>query len=124
MHLAEAVRLANWGQAPNACIHSAYYATHHCAAAAILLAGGVGKRGDVPKSHEHVIEHFGNLVEQEAGVLGQCGRMLSQARSERMMADYDLVRSATPGEASATVADAQTFLTECRARWPLLRVPT
>jgi uncharacterized protein (UPF0332 family) len=119
MHLVEAERLANWGQAPNACIHSAYYAMHHCASAAILLAGGVGKRGDVPRSHEHVIEHFGNLVEQEAGMLGQCGRMLSQARSERMMADYDLVRSATPSEASDTVADAQKFLAACRARWPL-----
>lgn len=122
MHLAEAERLANWGQAPNACIHSAYYAMHHCAAAAILLAGGVGKRGDVPKSHEHVIEHFGNLVEHEAGALGQCGRMLSLARSERMMADYDLVRDAKPSEAAETVADARKFFDACRARWPL-RIP-
>src|SRR3982074_146006 len=50
IHLIEAERLAEWGNAPNACIHSAYYAMHHCASAAILAAGGVGKRRDVPKS--------------------------------------------------------------------------
>jgi hypothetical protein len=28
IHLIEAERLAEWGRAPNACIHSAYYAMH------------------------------------------------------------------------------------------------
>jgi hypothetical protein len=44
IHLIEAERIAKWGSAPNACVHSAYYAMHHCASAAILAAGGVGKR--------------------------------------------------------------------------------
>jgi uncharacterized protein (UPF0332 family) len=117
MHLAEAERLAKWGQAPNACVHSAYYAMHHCAAAAILAAGGVGKRGDVPKSHEHVMEHFAKLVEWEPGPLGQCGRMLSLARSDRMIADYNLVRHAGSDEARATVADAKVFVNACSAKW-------
>lgn len=55
-HLIEAERLAEWGRAPNACVHSAYYAMHHSACAALLASGGIGKRLDVPKSHEHVIE--------------------------------------------------------------------
>jgi uncharacterized protein (UPF0332 family) len=70
-HLEEAERLAQWGGAPNACVHSAYYAMHHCAAAAILASGGVGKRKDVPQSHEHVIQHFG-------GFLGESGKVLSR----------------------------------------------
>src|SRR5882672_598746 len=49
IHLIEAERLAAWGNAPNACVHSAYYGMHHCASAAILAAGGVGKLRDVPR---------------------------------------------------------------------------
>lgn len=119
MHLAEAERLAKWGQAPNACVHSSYYAMHHCAAAAILSAGGVGRRGDVPKSHEHVIEHFAKLVEGEPGPLGQCGRVLSRARSDRMMADYDLVRHAGDDQAVAAVKYAKALIDACSARWRL-----
>jgi uncharacterized protein (UPF0332 family) len=55
IHLTEAEDIAEWGGAPNACVHSAYYAMYHCATAALLAAGGVGKRRDVPQSHEHVI---------------------------------------------------------------------
>src|SRR5438105_4927311 len=85
IHLIEAERLAEWRSAPNACVHSAYYAMHHCASAAILAAGGVGKRRDIPQSHEHVIEHFGNLVATESGYLGQSGIALSRARTDRMV---------------------------------------
>src|SRR5947199_3772781 len=106
IHLIEAERLAEWGNAPNACIHSAYYAMHHCASAAILAAGVVGKRRDVPKSHEHVIEHYGKLVAVEPGNLAHSGRVLSRARTDRMDADYDLVRRATKKDAAATTADA------------------
>ena len=67
IHLSEAEKLAEFGQTPNACIHSAYYAMHHAAAAALYASGGVGPRRDVPKSHEHVIEHFGKLVANETG---------------------------------------------------------
>ena len=117
IHLIEAERLAERGKAPNACIHSAYYAMHHCASAAILAAGGVGKRGDVPKSHEHVIEHYGKLVAAEPGSLGQSGRVLSRARTDRMVADYDLVRGANNGEAAATTAEARAFVDACMSNW-------
>lgn len=90
MHLGEAEQLASSKAAPNACVHSAYYAMHHCAVAAILAAGGVGKYLDAPKSHEHVIEHYGKLVIGEAGELGLSGLWLSRARTDRMVADYDL----------------------------------
>ena len=117
IHLIEAERLAAWANAPNACIHSAYYAMHHCASAAILAAGGVGKRRDVPKSHEHVIEHYGKLVEAEIGNLGQSGRVLSRARTDRMAADYDLVRGGNNTDAAATTAEARAFIDACKSKW-------
>ena len=117
IHLIEAERLAAWGRAPNACAHSAYYAMHHCASAAILAAGGVGKRRDVPQSHEHVIQHYGNLVAAESGYLGQSGMVLSRARTDRMVADYDLVRDITEAEAVATVREARQFDEACKSKW-------
>jgi uncharacterized protein (UPF0332 family) len=117
VHLAEAERIGHWGEAPNACVHSAYYAMHHCAAAAILAAGGVGKRRDVPQSHEHVIQHYGNLIASETGFLGQSGMILSRARSDRMVADYNLIRGVTESEAKATVSDARRFVDACQAKW-------
>jgi uncharacterized protein (UPF0332 family) len=117
VHLEEAVRLARWGEAPNACVHSAYYAMHHCAAAAILASGGVGKRKDVPQSHEHVIQHYGNLVASEPGILGRSGMLLSRARTDRMVADYNLVQNVTNEAAEATVKDAQEFVKACQAKW-------
>jgi uncharacterized protein (UPF0332 family) len=117
IHLIEAERLAEWGHAPNACVHSAYYAMYHCASAAILAAGGVGKRRDVPKSHEHVIEHYGNLVATEPGDFGRSGTLLNRARTDRMAADYDLVRGANNEDASATTADARAFIKFCMSKW-------
>jgi uncharacterized protein (UPF0332 family) len=117
VHLVEAERLAGWGDAPNACVHSAYYAMHHCASAAILAAGGVGKRRDVPQSHEHVIEYFGNLVASETGYLGESGMILGRARTDRMVADYDLVRGVTKRDAETTVKEARQFVDACRSKW-------
>jgi uncharacterized protein (UPF0332 family) len=117
IHLIEAERMAAWGNAPNACAHSAYYAMHHCAAAAILAAGGAGPSRDAPPNHEHIIQHYGNLVASEAGYLGQSGRVLSRARTDRMVADYDLVRGITNAEATATVQDARQFVDACKAKW-------
>jgi uncharacterized protein (UPF0332 family) len=117
IHLIEAERIAKWGSAPNACVHSAYYAMHHCASAAILAAGGVGKRRDVPQSHEHVIQHYGNLVASEPGFLGHSGMVLSRARTDRMVADYDLVRGITNAEATVIVNEARQLVDACMAKW-------
>jgi uncharacterized protein (UPF0332 family) len=117
IHLEEAEKLAAWGGAPNACVHSAYYAMYHCAAAAILASGGVGKHRDVPKSHEHVIEHYGKLVASEAGDLGQSGMVLNRARADRMVADYDLIRGATQKDAELTTAEARKLVDACRGKW-------
>lgn len=119
IQLAEAEKLAEWGKAPNACVHSAYYAMEHCAAAALLANGGVGKRRDVPKSHEHLIEHFGKLVEGKPGILGDSGRMLSRARTDRMTADYGLVESVSEEDARATTSDARKFIDACEVAWRL-----
>jgi uncharacterized protein (UPF0332 family) len=117
IHLIEVEYMAEWGHAPNACAHSAYYAMHHCAAAAILAAGGVGKRRDAPQSHEHIVQHYGNLIASESGYLSQSGMVLSRARTDRMVADYDLVRGITNDDATKTVKDARQFVDACKAKW-------
>ncbi|MFI5013320.1 MAG: hypothetical protein ACHQAY_13340 [Hyphomicrobiales bacterium] len=117
VHLIEAERLSEWGMAPNACVHAAYYAMHHCACAAILAAGGVGRYLDAPKSHEHVIQHYGNLVAGEQGALGESGVVLNRARTDRMVADYDLVRGATNEDAVIDAAAARKFVQACMEKW-------
>jgi len=109
--------MAEWARAPNACVHSAYYAMHHSACAALLAAGGVGKLLDVPKSHEHVIQHYGNLIANEAEPLKSTGLELSRARTDRMVADYDLVRGATTSEAKETVKSARAMVDAIMERW-------
>jgi uncharacterized protein (UPF0332 family) len=116
-HLIEAERMADWGRAPNACVHSAYYAMHHAAAAAILASGGVGKHLDVPKSHEHVIQHYGTIVAKENESLAATGPMLNRARTDRMVADYDLVRGADAHDATETTVNARTMVDLIMARW-------
>jgi uncharacterized protein (UPF0332 family) len=117
INLIEAERIAEWGKAPNACTHSAYFAMHHCARAAVLAAGGAGKRRDAPQSHEHVIEHYGKKIAGEPGYLGQSGMVLSRARSDRMVADYDLVRGITNPDAIEIVKEARKFVEANKAKW-------
>lgn len=123
IHLVEAERLAAWGEAPNACVHSAYYAMYHAASAAILASGGVGKHLDVPKSHEHVIQHYGKLTQPESGFLAESGRVLNRARTDRMVADYGLVGGASKFDATTIAADARKFVDACTEKWGLVGSP-
>ena len=82
-----------------------------------LAAGGVGQRRDAPQIHEHILQHYGNLVAAEPGYLGQSGMVLGRARTDRMVADYDLVRGITNADATATVKDARQFVDACKAKW-------
>lgn len=123
MHLQEAEAIAKAGIAPNAYAHSAYYSMHHCAAAAILASGGVGKRKSSPGSHTHVIEHFGLLVEGESGTLGETGRMLSRAQTDREVADYGLVSGMTQRSAAELTDSARTFLEACNNKWNFRQPP-
>ena len=117
IHLHEAELLAEFSRTPNACIHSAYYAMYHTAAAVLYSAGGVGKRKDVPKSHEHVIEHFGKLVANETDEIASLGQLLSTARNDRMVADYDIVRGADNLDALDTAKQARKFVDACTRKW-------
>lgn len=117
VHLNEAKRMAVWGEAPNACVHSAYYAMHHAACAAILVSGGVGKLKDVPKSHEHVIEHYGKLVASENDALAPTGMVLSRARTDRVVADYGMNESLTAKNASETTEAAEVMVKAISERW-------
>lgn len=117
--------MSQWGGAPNACMHSAYYAMHHAAAAAILKSGGVGKHKDVPRSHEHVIEHYGKLVQLEPEPLAGTGMALSRARSDRMVADYGLTRGTDAEDAKETTRAARSMIDAIQKRWafPLMIDP-
>jgi uncharacterized protein (UPF0332 family) len=117
IHLFEAEQLAEFSKTPNACIHSAYYAMYHAATAALFASGGLGKRRDVPKSHEHVVEHFGKLVANETGDLAGLGMILSTARNDRMVADYDMVRGASGIDAAETTKLARKFVDACMNKW-------
>jgi len=110
LHLGEAEQMATWGKAPNACIHAAYYAMYHCAIAAILASGGVGRRRNYPLSHEHIIEHYSKLVSGEPGDLGQTGVLINRARSERVTVDYGAISGAEVNDAADTTADAKRFI--------------
>jgi uncharacterized protein (UPF0332 family) len=120
-HLDEAIAVAKHGDAPTATIHAAYYAMHHCAIAVLLVEGGVDKYGDVPKSHEHVAEHFAKLVAGMDEDMARMGPALTRARVDRMSADYDLTIVATIAAARELVVDARQFLARSQSRWPALK---
>ena len=121
MHLGEAELAAVRGGTPNACIHSAYYAMHHCAVAVLLMTGGVDKYGDVPGSHEHVALHFGRTLADRSPDLATLGLMLARARSDRTNADYGLGFSASDDDALSTSKDARAFVDACRLHWQLVK---
>jgi uncharacterized protein (UPF0332 family) len=117
IQLGEAEGLARLGQIPNACASSAYYAMHHAARAALFAAGGVGRLGDVPNSHEHVAEHYLRLVTGAPEPLGSTAEALDRARFVREVADYDLYRNVKASEALATTVQARIMLDAIRQKW-------
>ena len=113
LHLKEAIAILAWGEAPNACIHSAYYGMYHAATAALHVAGGVGKTKRVPKSHEHVLQHFTRMAEAagEEGI--EAAQLLNRARSARITADYGGAEPPAEDEVEESVADARRFIEVC-----------
>jgi uncharacterized protein (UPF0332 family) len=81
IHLREAIALQEWGGAPNACLHSAYYGMYHAATAVLHISGGVGKAKHVPHSHEHVLEHFTKLAERFGPDGVEAAKLLNRARA-------------------------------------------
>ncbi len=49
--------------------------------------------------------------------LGQSGMVLSRARTDRMVADYDLVRGAANRDAALIVKEARQFVDACKVKW-------
>jgi len=120
LHLGEAQDALRAEVAPNGIAHSAYYAMHHCAIAVLLVNGGVDRSGDVPGSHQLVIDKFSELARDIEG-LSECAVSLRQVQSDRIVADYELARSVSMAEAGSAVEQAKTFVKECEARWPELK---
>jgi len=120
VHLREAEAIRALGKAPNACVHAAYYAMHHCAAAAILLTGGVGKRKSVPDSHEHVIQHYAKLVETGDDAARESAKWLNFARSMRAKADYNAIEGGVvQQDAEQVMLDAHAFFDFFTDRWKM-----
>jgi uncharacterized protein (UPF0332 family) len=88
----------------------------HCAAAVILVTGGVGKSRSSPANHQDVIRHFATLVEGESEDLNACGKALNRAFNARETADYGLANVAAPDDAVLTANDATAFVRHCRER--------
>ena len=126
IHLAEAMKLAAWGKAPNACVHSAYYAMHFTAVAALFRAGGVGRHKDVPKSHRIVIQHYAKLAETLPNPLRESGKELTRSLGMREESDYfgsvdheeDLDGvGATETDAAALTVRAEQFVKNWDRYW-------
>ncbi|MBY5667400.1 HEPN domain-containing protein [Rhizobium leguminosarum] len=117
--IAEAKILAKNGTTPHACAHTVYFAMYHCARAALLQSGGVGKTKDVPNSHEAVVQHFGNLNENGFAGPVNLGQVLNRARGMRVMSDYDLVEEISDDDATESVSEAVEFIEKCRSTWKL-----
>ena len=115
--LKEAELVAAQGGAPHLVVHGAYFAMEHAARAALFAAGGVGKYLDVPKSHEHVNEHYGKLVAGLGEPLESTGRSLNRALTDRTIADYNLTTRATQASASELVRAARAMVDAIQTRW-------
>ncbi len=104
LHMNEARRLAPWGQAPNACLHSIYYAMYHAATAVLFLHGGIGPARSVPESHTHVLGYFGQLAAKTGGEAEAAATLLANAKAAPEEFDYGSIAGASPEEARQFIA--------------------
>lgn len=117
--LGEAEITARRGDTPSSTVHAAYYSMHHCARAVLLVLGGVDKWGDVPKSHEHVIEHFAKQAQRHGQDVAALGPVLIAARARRNIADYDTIQELDAAVAVELTWDARAFVDLCARTWKL-----
>lgn len=109
LHLTEAENL-DPRKTPSAAIHSAYYAMHHAARAALIRTDA----DKAPQKHHAVINRFGQIAKQSPDErLRAAGRLLNAALDERLDADYGPPRSSSAETAEECVRNARTFLTIC-----------
>ena len=113
LHMNEARRLAPWGQAPNACLHSINYAMYHAATAVLFLHGGIGPSRAVPESHTHVLGYFGQLAAKTGAEAEAAATLLANAKAAREEFDDGSIAGASPEEARAAFEDARQFIPIC-----------
>lgn len=105
--------------APNACVHASYYVLEHCACAAILLFGGVGKIKGFPKNHADIILHIGIFTHGAADGLNGFGEALKEVYNFREISDYSVERDATNKDADVSVKHARRYFEDCCRKWDL-----
>jgi uncharacterized protein (UPF0332 family) len=114
--LSEADSIHKMGKAHGGSVRAAYYAMEHAACAAILLFGGVGDAKGFPRSHHHIIAHFGTFAAKDR-LLDQYGGLLSQVYSLREIADYSATSHPGRTDADFALRAAREFLSACAEKW-------
>lgn len=114
--LSEADTIHKMGKAHGGAVRAAYYAMEHAACAAILLFGGVGEAKGFPKSHRHIMAHFGTFAAKDV-LLDQYGGLLSQVYGLREIADYSATSHPGRADAEFAVGAARDFLSACATKW-------
>jgi hypothetical protein len=80
------------------------------------IVGGVGSAKHVPKSHEHVLEHFTKLTDKLGDHAIEAAKLLNRVRSVRMTADHGGAEPPDQEALKMFVADASPFVEIC-VRW-------
>ena len=79
----------------------------------MYLENKTDKHGKVVESHEHVLQHYANLVKDEPAPLSETAEWLNEARACRVRADYGIVLAgATIEDARESCANAVRFFEE------------
>lgn len=94
---------------PNSAISSAYYAMLHAARAALNEAG------KAPKSHKDVQHKLRETYVQTGRLDARYHSMLSQAKGDRLDADYELSPSFTADDAEEWISKAEDFVNTIEA---------
>jgi uncharacterized protein (UPF0332 family) len=93
-------------------VHMAYYPMFHAARAVLLRA-----TGSAPKKHASVIGQFGLLVRERSAKLREAGHNLREVERNRIIVDYDDVRTISEKDARDALSMAVAFLDLCAAEF-------
>lgn len=116
----EAESVLKLAAAPSSCVHTAYFAMEHCACAAILRFGGVGKELSFPKKHQDIILHIERFTADETGNLSGFGDGLKVVYRLREAADYFTSRNPSNADAAFAVETMRKYLDATREKWKFI----
>jgi len=98
----------------NGAVSRAYYAAHHWARALLFVEGVEGR------THRGVIQLINLHFVKPGRLTHEAGRILGQLETSRELSDYRATATFSADEARRAVADAESFIAECRPLIPCL----